>query len=65
MKKLGRRAMAAFLALVMAASSAPFAMAGDTYPYVGESAKGENQRAPAFHGRKKAAVRPLTFNLHP
>ena len=48
MKKLGRRAMAAFLALVMAASSAPFAMAGDTYPYVGESAKGENQ--PYQHG---------------
>ena len=48
MKRNGKRALAALLAVLMAASSAPFAMAADTLPYIGESAKGENQ--PHQHG---------------
>ena len=48
MKRNGKRALAALLAVLMAASSAPFAMAADTLPYIGESAKGENQ--PYQHG---------------
>ena len=46
--KKGKRALAAILAVLMAASSAPFAMASDTLPYLGESARGENQ--PYQHG---------------
>ncbi len=48
MKRNGKRALAALLAVLMAASSAPFALAADTLPYIGESAKGENQ--PYQHG---------------
>ena len=46
--KRSKRALAALLAVLMAASSAPFAMASDTLPYLGESARGENQ--PYQHG---------------
>lgn len=48
MKKTAQKVLAAFLALAITASSMPIAHAGDTYPYVGESAKGDNQ--PYQHG---------------
>ena len=48
MKKTAKKVLAAFLALAITASSMPVALAGDTYPYVGESAKGDNQ--PYQHG---------------
>ena len=43
MRKTAQKVLAAFLALAITASSMPVALAGDTYPYVGESAKGDNQ----------------------
>ena len=48
MKKTAKKVLAAFLALAITASSMPFALASDTLPYLGESARGENQ--PYQHG---------------
>lgn len=48
MKKAMQKIFSAFLALAIVGSTVPLAHAGDTYPYVGESAKGENQ--PYQHG---------------
>ena len=48
MKKTAKKVLAAFLALAITASSMPIALASDTLPYLGESARGENQ--PYQHG---------------
>ncbi len=45
---MGKMALAAALAVALSFGTAGVALAGDTYPYVGESAKGENQ--PYQHG---------------
>ena len=43
MKKTARKVIAAFLALAITAGTLPMALASDTLPYLGESARGENQ----------------------
>lgn len=43
MRKKAKKILAAFLTLAMAAGTIPSAFASDTLPYLGESARGENQ----------------------
>ena len=43
MKQKAKKIFASFLALSMAAAVIPSAFASDTLPYLGESARGENQ----------------------